>query len=136
MCNPSQDRNVSSGNRSNSCQRRIRAKRWKTPTCAAAETVEMIDTTRSASVVARIFGDDVGIKTRQRRARFVAIDPAVEHGDLLIRQKLREFLCEPAWIGGRARARSKPVGRRGTQRDDLNRQMVCNLLCGAGEGST
>jgi hypothetical protein len=65
--------------------------------------------------------DDGGVEPRQHVGDFLAAHAAVQHRDFVSGKTLRELLRQPARIGSRRRARARPVGRRGTERDDLDR---------------
>ena len=69
----------------------------------------------------RLLGNHPGLETGEHVDRLLAVDAAVEHGELLTGEMLAELDLKSARVGRSRRARTGAIGRRGADGHDLDR---------------
>src|SRR6476469_5485426 len=69
----------------------------------------------------RLLGNHLSLEAGEHVDRFFAIDPPVEHRELLSGKMLAELDLKLTRIGRRRRARTGAIGRRGTDGHDFDR---------------
>src|SRR6478735_8573539 len=83
----------------------------------------------------RLLGNHLGLEAGEHVDRFFAVDPTVEHRELLPGEMLAELDLKLTRIRRGGRARTGAIGRRGTDGYNLDRLAACETYRGPRQGT-